>query len=195
MSDSLANGTFRVSSTGDIITPSVGSSSFKAAAFDGTTLERNSTSGSAQVAQSTDGSLGVQRANLHRSVAWTKTGSLTASDTAGAVFNVENTTGVELQFRLVQFDVQTGTAGACTLDIGVGASASTSYDTLFDGVSVQAGGADVRVHDFRDTTDAGTKGRVYTKWPSGEFVTASMASGATSGLVGTYYIEAFYAGS
>jgi hypothetical protein len=183
---------FVVSDAGELISPSIGSSSFKTSAVDGTTLERG-TSGALQVADSTDGSLGVDRSNLHRNVGWIKTGSLTASDTAGAVFNVENTTGVKLQFRVVQIDVTTGSTGACTLDIGVGASASTSYDTLMDGTSIAAGGSDVRVHD--NIADKGTNGATYTSWPAGEFVTASMASGATAGLVGTYYIEAFYAGS
>jgi len=193
MSDTLANGKFKVSSAGVVITPSVGPGSFLGSAFDTTTLERNSTSGSGQVAQSADGSLGVKRVNHHREVLWAKAGSLTASDTAGAVFSVENTTGVDLAFRIVQIDVTTGSAGACTLDIGVGSSASTSYDTLFDGTNVVTGASPTveRIKDFRDSTDAGTNGKVYTKWPAGEFVTASMASGATAGLVGTYYIEAF----
>lgn len=39
---------------------------------------------------------------------------------------------------------------------------------------------------FDNIDDAGANGNSTIKWPDGEFITMSMATGATAGLVGTF---------
>lgn len=174
---------------GEITTPSVKERAIHSDALDGSTLEKNSTSGKVQVAESSDGSQGVQSKNLHYSAGFVARGSLTASDSAAGIFSVENTTGAAL-VAIVDFRVTTGSAGACTVDVGTDATGTGSSDNIMDGFSVAAGGSDVRNHCSLDSGDAGTNGKTYTVWAAGEYITASMASGATSGLVGTYTIHA-----
>lgn len=174
--------------TGKITSSAVGKQATASDLVDADTLQRN-TDGSLSVAdQGSTASAGVDFDNLTRKVAYIKRGSLTASDTAGGIFAVQNTSGVQLHVAELYFAVSTGSAAACTVDVGVGSSATTLYDTLMDGFSVETGTAGENVHRLMLAADQGTNGKPYTAWPNNEYITASMASGATSGLVGTYVI-------
>lgn len=186
---SLTAGKFKADDDGFIVSPSVGASALHSSAFDGTTLEKNA-AGAGQVAKASDHSQGVQADNLHRSIGFVKKGNLTASDSAAGIFSVENPTASDMCV-VVYFRVATGSAGACTVNVGTDSAGTGSSDNIMDGFSVQAGGSDVRVHCSLDSGDAGTNGKTYTVWAAGEYITASMASGATAGLVGTYTIHAF----
>ena len=80
-------------------------------------------------------------------------------------------------------DVTTKSSGACTLDFGVTAvSATTSSDTLLDGINVASAG----VFDNLGVADASAKS--VAKIASGKWITGSKATGAAAGLAGFAYI-------
>jgi hypothetical protein len=77
----------------------------------------------------------------------------------------------------VALDVTTQSAGACTVSIGGAANGTTLNATLISGQSVAATGT------FTKATPP------VQKIANGTWITASTASGASSGLVGQVYIE------
>jgi hypothetical protein len=86
----------------------------------------------------------------------------------------------------VLLDVTTVATAACTVDIGYTAtSATTSSDTLLDGVDVNAATAlfDSRNHAL----DTGSNAKAQ-KAASGKWITADSASGDATGLVANAYI-------
>jgi hypothetical protein len=109
---------------------------------------------------------------------------LAAADTAGGVLSLANPEGVPVFITRVVLNVTTTSTAAATLDIGVGASATTLYDTLIDGVDV---GTAVIVAD--NIVNKGTNGKEGLLWPAAYFLTASKASGAAAGLVGELIVE------
>lgn len=115
-------------------------------------------------------------------VAW---GTLAAADTGGGVISWQNTEGQSIIITRVVIDVTTVATGACTIDIGTTAtSGTTSSDTLLDGLDVNSA-----TGTFDNVNDGGTNGKARQKLASAKWVTASKASGAAAGLVGTFYIE------
>lgn len=114
---------------------------------------------------------------------------LAAVDTAGGVFAWQNPTGVDIIVNRVTIRTTTESTGACTLDVGTTAtSATTLSDNLIDGLSV-ASAAGV----FDNLGNAGTNGKTRHTLAAGKWVTASVASGASAGLVGSAFIEYFVA--
>lgn len=108
--------------------------------------------------------------------------ALAAADTAGGVFAWANPYGGNIIVTAVVVNVTTQSSGACTLDVGVAADGTTLNDTIIDGVSVATTGA-------KDSQkDAGTNGAGAAQVTSTQYVTGSVASGASSGLVGYAYI-------
>lgn len=93
------------------------------------------------------------------------------TDTAGGLAALANPFGT-LVYILgnSQLVVTTQSAGACTVSVGVAANATTLSATLFSGISVAATGQ--------------TNGVLVPSWSTTQFITASTASGASSGLVG-----------
>ena len=114
--------------------------------------------------------------------------ALAAVDTAGGLFAWENPYGVAVLAELV-LDVTTQSTGACTADCGPAADGVTLNDTLIDGLSVATAG----VYSSLDTVDNGTNGKPVRKVGSTEFVTGSVASGASAGIVGSAYIRCWKA--
>ena len=86
----------------------------------------------------------------------------------------------------VLLDVTTVATGACTVDIGYTAStATTSSDTMLDGVDVNAA---VALFDSRNhALDSGANAKAQ-KAASGKWITADEASGDATGLVANAYI-------
>ena len=86
----------------------------------------------------------------------------------------------------VILDVTTVATGACTVDIGYAtASATTSSDTLLDGVDVNAA---IAVFDSMNAAlDSGANAKAQ-KAASGKWITADSASGDATGLVANVYI-------
>lgn len=112
-------------------------------------------------------------------------GTLTASDTAGAVFNWQNDQDSDVIVDAIYVDITTVATGACTLDIGYTAtSAATLSDTVIDGVDANA-----TTGVFNHIVNKGTNGVGAVKVTKGKWITASKASGATAGLVGVWYVH------
>jgi hypothetical protein len=110
--------------------------------------------------------------------------NLAAVDAAGGVFSWANPEAVPIIVERVIVDVTTQSAAACTVDIGTtAASATTLSDNLIDGASVAAAGL------LDNIDDTGTNGKAKQKVAVGKWVTGSVASGASSGLVGVAYIH------
>jgi len=174
----------RVNDT-EVTTQVVGNKALANSAADNVSLEVDSDNGYLQI--KTAGTAlgnGVQRAMMSKFAGAPFQGDLVASDAAAGVFSVENTYSTDLMVDRMIIDITTVATGACTLDIGNAATA-ISANTLLDGVDVNAA-----TGPFDNVDDQGASGQSIVKWPSGEFITASMASGATSGLVGTYWFHA-----
>ncbi len=110
--------------------------------------------------------------------------ALGALDTGGGVVGVANPEGVDVIVTRLIIDVTTKTTGACTLDGGIAAAATTVSDTLIDGLDV---GAATGV--FGNIDDQGTNGQSVVKWGAAEFLTVSMKTGAAAGLAGYAYVE------
>jgi len=96
--------------------------------------------------------------------------------TAGGVAAILNPLGKELLITRTIMDVTTAATGAATVDVGVAANATTSDDALLDGQDVNSA-----TGMFASTT--------LVKWPATGYVTASQATGAVAGLVGTLHVE------
>ena len=109
--------------------------------------------------------------------------ALAAVDTAGGVFAWANPTGGTIIVTGVAVDVTTVSSGACTIDVGVANNGTTLSDTLIDGASTAT---TARVIDH--VKDAGTNGTAAQRCTSTQFVTGSVASGASAGIVGFAYI-------
>jgi hypothetical protein len=107
---------------------------------------------------------------------------LTAVDTAGGVFAFSP--GVAAIVTRVIVNVTTKTTGACTLDVGIAANGTTLNDTLIDGLDINTA-----VGEFCNLKNAGTNGLASQRMTSTQYVTGSVASGASAGLVGYAYIE------
>lgn len=87
----------------------------------------------------------------------------------------------------VLLHVQTVATGACTVDIGyTAASATTSSDTLLDGVDVNAA---IAVFDSMNAAlDSGANAKAQLA-ASGKWITADEASGDATGLVAQAIIQ------
>ena len=86
----------------------------------------------------------------------------------------------------VLLDITTVATGAATIDIGYTAvSATTSSDTLLDGVDANA--AIALFDSMNAALDSGANAKAQ-KAASGKWITADEASGDTTGMVATAYI-------
>jgi len=165
----------------EIITPCVGNRALRSTAVDGVGLTLASGAIALQAAGASAAN-GVQRDEVSKYAGLWITGSLVASDAAAGVLSEENTYGTDLIITRALIFVTTASTGACTIDVGQKVT-EISGDDLLDGLSVAA----ATIAD--NIADKGTNGSSRRKWGAGEFVTGSMASGATAGLVGTYAIH------
>jgi hypothetical protein len=108
-------------------------------------------------------------------------GSINAATatTGGAVLSWKNPTGEPIVIEELYIDITTGSAGAATIDFGVG-SAAESKDTLIDGATASL----VRFKSIKGShgTNGGSQ-----KATSGQYVTGT-ASATLATLVGTYTV-------
>ena len=113
-------------------------------------------------------------------------GSLTGVATfAGAdLLNLANPEGVDL--IITNFIVKTTvvSTGAATIDAGVAAT-GVSNDELIDGLDVNAA---LVCESNHDQVTATTVAEHEVEWGAAEFLTIT-PSAASTGLVGTYYVE------
>lgn len=111
-------------------------------------------------------------------------GALAAVDTGGGIFSWQNPEAGDILIEHVALVVGTKTSAACSVDVGTTATnATTSSDNLIDGKDISAAAG-----TFTNIESAGTNGKSAQRLATGKWVTASQASGASAGLVGTYEI-------
>lgn len=111
--------------------------------------------------------------------------ALGTGTSGGGVFAWQNPEAGAIAVTRVLLDVTTAATAAATVDVGTTAtSATTSSDTLIDGLDVNAAAG-----LFSNLKNPGTNGKADQRLASGKWVTASQASGAVAGLVGYAYIE------
>jgi hypothetical protein len=113
--------------------------------------------------------------------------ALADDDTAAELLDWENTEGVDVIVYRLLIDLTTPSTAACTVDFGHAATEILS-DTLIDGLDVNAAAG-----VFDNIDDQGTNGQSKVKVPNGEFITGSVASGASADLAGYAYIFFFWA--
>jgi hypothetical protein len=106
-----------------------------------------------------------------------------AATTGGAIAGVANPEGADLIITRCILRTTTHSTGAANLDIGIGASATTSNDTLLDGIAVGSAG---KIADNID--DQGTNGQSYQLWGASQFLTVT-GSATTVGMVGKLFIQ------
>lgn len=106
----------------------------------------------------------------------------TTSTSGGGVLSLANPEGQRLIITKLVLDVQTGSSGACTVDCGVGSSATTSYDNLIDGCSVGTAGA------FDNVGEAGSNGKSRQVWAAADYLTVT-GSATSAGLVGYAMVQ------
>lgn len=110
---------------------------------------------------------------------------LNAVDTGGGVFAWKNPENSAIIVERVDVDVTTAATAACTLEVGTTAtSATTASNNLIDGLDVHTA-----TGSFDNVTDHGTAGKTRQSLAVGKWVTGSVASGASAGLVGFAYIH------
>ena len=96
----------------------------------------------------------------------------------------QNPEAGEILIEHVALVVGTKTSAACSVDVGTTATnATTSSDNLIDSKDINAAAG-----TFTNIESAGTNGKSAQRLATGKWVTASKASGASAGLVGTYEI-------
>ena len=108
-----------------------------------------------------------------------------ATFAGGDLLGLANPEGVDL--IITNFIIRTTvvSTGAATIDAGVAAAATTSNDELIDGLDVNAA---LVLESNHDQVTAGTVAEHEVEWGPDEFLTIT-PSAATTGLVGTYYVE------
>lgn len=107
----------------------------------------------------------------------------TGTVTTSVRSSVANPAGRPVMITGVAFVVSTAASGACTLDVGVAADATTVSDTLLDGIDVNA--------STGVKSTLGTNGLRQRTWSATECVNVNCASGTITGLVG--YLSITYA--
>lgn len=103
-----------------------------------------------------------------------------AGAAGGDMAAVLNPFGEDVIIIFAALNITTQSTGASTIDVGVGSSASTAYDTLIDGHS----GATAGVFAAK-----GTNGLLVNLWTTSQYLTVSEASGDVAGLAGELIIR------
>lgn len=120
--------------------------------------------------------------NFHRGLKCARV-ALAAVDSGGGILSWQNPEAGAILVERILLDVTTQSSGACTADFGMTATnGTTSADNLIDDLSLATAGL------YDNFEDQGTNGTSRQKVAAGKWVTGSVASGASSGLVGFAYI-------
>ena len=108
--------------------------------------------------------------------------ALAAVDDAGGVFAWSP--GAAALIKDVYIDLTTKATGACTIDVGIANNGTTLSNTLIDGLDINAA-----TGLFNSHQNGGANGLPYRRCGATQYVTGSVASGASAGIVGSAYIE------
>lgn len=112
-----------------------------------------------------------------------------ASNQTGVITggSLANPFGTTVIITRAIYRASTASTGACTLDIGLAADATTSADTTFDGLNANATAG--TVSDSMNATTAGTNGLVKAQpWSATQCFNVAEASGDSTGLVASVWL-------
>jgi len=109
------------------------------------------------------------------------------SASSGVFASAANPFGYDVIITSAVWRITTQSTGASTVDIGVGANATTSNDGLIDGLSGATAGL------FNNEDNAGTNGKSAQVWTSSTFLNVAEASGDVDGLVAVLYVTCYRA--
>ena len=118
-------------------------------------------------------------------------GSLTADVSGNMAFTWQNPESVEILIHTVIIDVTTaGGTGSSVLDVDVVANATSTADTILDGVDLNSAAVSIS----NNVSDSGTSGdeKVHKADENGgtnDYVTGKILVADASALVGKYYIH------
>ena len=170
---------------GEITSQAIGDKALKTTAADADTIEVNSETGKLQIKPAGSSKAnGVGRDDMSKYAGFWIKGALSATRTAGGLFNAENTYGSDLIIDRVIISVTSASSGASSASVGIAANATTASDTLLD--DFDSGGQGI----YDNIDNKGTNGKTKAKWGTGQFVTGSESTGNITGIVGTYAIHA-----
>jgi hypothetical protein len=106
------------------------------------------------------------------------------SGSTGVFASAANPFGYDVIITNAVLRITTQSTGASTLDIGVGANATTSNDGLFDGLSAAAAG----LFSNALAANLGTNGRPAQVWTSSTFLNVAEASGDVAALAAVLFV-------
>jgi hypothetical protein len=169
---------------GEITSQAIGDKALKTTCADADTLEVSS-SGKLQVKEAGSSKAnGIGRNEMSKYAGFWVKGALSATDSAGGVFSIQNSYGTDMIIDRILIQVTTGASdSACRIDIGTASDATTSAATLIDELNV----SDIGIYD--NITDKGSAGTSRLKFGNSQYLNASKSAGATSGLVGTFAVH------
>lgn len=111
---------------------------------------------------------------------------LAAVDTAGGVLSFQNPYVGDLIIIRLVLDITTPATGACSMSFGTTAvNGTTSVANLIDTLDVHSAGG-----LFDNVGNGGTNGKKQAILASGGWLTGSVASGASAGIVGNALLHA-----
>lgn len=177
-----------VNSSGEITSQAVGDKALLSTCADNTSIEVDATTGQLQVKTAGSSlSNGLQRDQSSKYAGRWLRGALVASDVVGTVFRLQNTYGSDLIVTDALVYVTTAAAGTCNIDVGTGPAVAI-YENLIDQLQVGTTGGISYEGVYSNLTDPGAAGGI-ALWSNTHYLTASMAAGATAGLVGFYAVH------
>ena len=174
-----------VESGGEITSQSVGDKSLMSTAADSTSIEVSSSTGKlGLVARGSSLSNGAQRDQVSKFAGTWLQGSLVASDAAGGIISLQNSFGTNLIVTRMVIYLTATNGETMTIDVGIGSGASTSYNTLIDGLNVNS-----ETGAFDNIKDKGDSGEEIHLWTSAHYITASKATGSAASIAGKYAVH------
>ena len=114
---------------------------------------------------------------------WIKLAIVGAAGSTGVFASLANPFGYNVIIVNTHLVIATQSTGASTVDIGIGADATTSNDGLIDGLSGATAG------DFSGAVNGGTNGKNGKSWSTTTFLNVAEASGDVDALAATLWVE------
>lgn len=106
-----------------------------------------------------------------------------AAGSTGVFSSTANPFGASVLVHHTVLRITTQSGAASTLDIGIGADATTSNDTQIDGLSGATAGI------FNSVNNKGTNGGACQLWTTSTYLNVAEASGNVDGLVATLIVH------
>lgn len=102
---------------------------------------------------------------------------LGGTDTGGGIASWQNNLGTDIIIDACWWDITTGSSGACTAEVGTGATSTTANAGLIAATSVAS------------TGQLKPGAPIAVRLTANNFITSSTATGASAGLVSRIYVS------